>query len=437
MTKNMIKNNKSTIKNGLIASGRALGGMAGSQIGMPIMGEHVGEKVFANISRAIGSGDYEVMGARANSLFTGDARSSEKGVRITHREYITDIVSSGTGQFNIRGFDINPGESSTFPYLAPLANLFEEFTIHGMIFEYVSTSSNYAANTALGTLIASAEYNTSALPYTSKVQMENANNAIAARPDKNMMFGIECAEFPNRRYYVSTAATAATNINLTTPCTFYFADVLPANILPGTQLGELWVSYDISFYRPRPQSVSTLTRMVHCKYKFPTTKAVTDKAVVVTDAFSSGSVSFTTSGFKVAPVVSNSGITFSGVIGDTYMMYTAVRQNALAGTVSLKTASTELGPTFNTAAVTAANLLSTAASSYGQSIDALPLLTTGTQITDFGNIFTFRFTGNTNVTIDPFAAGANWFYTTTNNDAFLYGDVWIVYLGTNNSNVVY
>ncbi len=325
IAKNVANAAKPVVKQGLLSSGRALGSFAGSQIGMPVLGATIGEKVFSKISKAIGSGDYAIMGASTNSLISGNIKHKDDAFHFVHREYITDIVSAGTGAFNLRAYDCNPGLSTVFPYLAPIASQFEEFRINGMIFEFVSTSSNYAANTALGTLIMSAEYNSTATPYSTKVSMENSNNALAERPDKNMMFGIECNEFAQSKYYVITSNTASTPQNLTTPCTFYFGDVLPSNIVAGTVLGELWVSYDISFFKPRP-SQSIGTNFTHLRGVYSSVEASASSATLNLSKGSQSLVSLS-NGYGVW---TNSGIQITGNINDVFILTVTCRANASA-----------------------------------------------------------------------------------------------------------
>jgi hypothetical protein len=211
----------------------------------------------AKVSKLIGSGDYATSGETAiNDLIKGcpdsSASFSSKGevTRIRHREYIQDVVTGPVaGVFNNTALNINPGLASLFPYLASIAQNYEEYRIRGMVIEFVSSTSPYNTNGAMGTLILSMEYNPLAPPYTSKPQMENSAEAVSARFDKNMMYGVECSAFFQNMYlvrYQTASPLSAYDVG-----TFQFATA-PASTFPvNSVVGELWVSYDVELMRPR------------------------------------------------------------------------------------------------------------------------------------------------------------------------------------------
>jgi len=91
--------------------GRKLGGYVGG----------MAQKWIGNIT---GLGDYAPHGfdVKKNILGTSAAvpyvNKIGQGVRITHREYLGDIVTSSTqGQFKLSSYKIQPSSSVTFPWL--------------------------------------------------------------------------------------------------------------------------------------------------------------------------------------------------------------------------------------------------------------------------------------------------------------------------------
>jgi hypothetical protein len=249
-------------KGAITNAGSSVGNMLGSKIGMGVKGGEVGKALGAKLSRLIGSGDYTTSGedVQVNSLIKGTATqtmsfsTTSGGTRIAHREFIQDVRTgtySGDSTFNIQSFPINPGLPFSFPYLANIALNYEEYVVHGMIFEFVSSTSPYNSSSAMGTYIMSMEYDAAALPFTNKPQMENSDFAMSARFDKCGMYGVECKSNVQNAYYVRYSNT--TNLPLTTTDlgTFYFA-TQPAITFPeNSVIGELWVTYDIEFRRPR------------------------------------------------------------------------------------------------------------------------------------------------------------------------------------------
>jgi hypothetical protein len=252
---------KPAIKEALTSIGSTAGSTIGSQVGQAKKGSAIGSMLARKLSRLVGSGDYKTSETTVtNSLFPGAEKKSSSanatfgqsssGVRIQHREYIEDLISSSSSAgFQISAYSINPGLASTFQWLSQIAQNFEEYIFHGLVFEFVSTTSQFNSNSNMGSVIMSAEYNAFAPEFTTKPQMENSDFAVSARPDNCIMYGVECANNAQSSYYVRSGGSSSQPINLTDLGTFYIALQNVAYAL-GTSLGEIWVTYDVEFRRP-------------------------------------------------------------------------------------------------------------------------------------------------------------------------------------------
>jgi hypothetical protein len=250
---------KSMVKAGLHHAGGALGSYAGNKFGNSSTGKKVGQNLAARISRLIGSGDYTTNSVAANSLMKGGSTtnalasfgSTSGGVRIQHREYISDVYAGAINSFAIiETLPVNPGLSSTFQYLAQIAQNFEEYIFHGLVFEFVSTTSPYLSGGAMGSIVMSMEYDSALAAFTSKPQMENSDFAISARPDTSILYGIECKDQPlNGRYVRGSGTLTNQPVNLTDIGTMYIGNQ-NTTITAGTSLGELWVTYDVELRKP-------------------------------------------------------------------------------------------------------------------------------------------------------------------------------------------
>jgi Viral coat protein (S domain). len=224
---------------------------------------NTGVKALANRAQSYisGMGDYDISGITQNSLlgkmsptvpqFSNATISG--GVRVVHREYIKDILSSQL--FNNEIFPINPGLPSSFPWLSRIAQNFEQYRIHGMIYEFKSGSSDSlnSTNTALGYVIGAVEYNTLNPGYANKLEMENALFCSSTKPSLGMITAVECQpiQTPVSVMYVRTGfeSTAVYDRRLFDLGIFNIATVgMQAD---GANLGELWVSYDIELYKTR------------------------------------------------------------------------------------------------------------------------------------------------------------------------------------------
>lgn len=245
---------------------RAVGTAAGSYLGNPALGYQAG----AGLSRIFGYGDYTVAN---NSLWDGGAPVVANGPRyvdISHREYLFDVYAgSGTPTaFTSQTIAINPGLIQSFPWLSAIAGQFNEWEPLGILVGFESTSSGYAANTALGRVIIASEYNANSVqpnvsafagqPYSSPQEMENSEFCTTGSIDKNLLHPIECALGERPVKILSTrTANAASLVTGTTSSDLRFTDLCNVQIAtvgcptPGAILGKLIITYTIRLWKPQ------------------------------------------------------------------------------------------------------------------------------------------------------------------------------------------
>lgn len=239
-------------------AGRALGGYLGGPAGA-LAGDALGGMAHY-IGKVFGSGDYVTNSDRVKqNVLVNDAQvpqfgSSPNTVHIRHREYLGDIVSSATaGAFNVQTFSINPGQSASFPWLSNVVNVnFQQYRINGMLFEYRSMSADAlnSTNTALGSVIMATDYDSADSAFTSKAQMENTEFGISSKPSCSMIHAIECARSQtaiSELYVRPGNVPANADIRLYDLGKFYIATTGMQGA--SVNLGELWVSYDITFFK--------------------------------------------------------------------------------------------------------------------------------------------------------------------------------------------
>lgn len=256
---------KPVAKRALVDAGGIAGNFLGSKVGLGSQGATAGKQLASKLSRLIGTGDYSVLPATANSLLPSPGQKSAYasfqdqtfGTRVSHREYVQDILTGPTaGVFNINTFPINPSLFTSFPYLAPIAQNFEEYVVKGLVYEFISTTSPYNANSAIGSVIMTCEYNAALPAFTSKAAMENSEFALSGRFDQSLMYGVECAENSQNAYYCRGQPGMAPLPVTTTDLGDFYIATAPASTFPANSIiGELWVSYDIEFRRPRISAI--------------------------------------------------------------------------------------------------------------------------------------------------------------------------------------
>lgn len=196
---------------------RALGGIGGASAGTylgfdPMVSTAAGSGLGAALSRWLGFGDYSVA---TNSLVqsakaAGSIPSMHKtgqSIIVRHREYISEI--RGAVNFTIRNqVYINPGLSTSFPWLAGLATQFSEYRIRGMVFHYIPSSGQAVSSTnaAIGTVMIQTSYRASEPLPLNKQELLNEYWSNEARASEEFCHPIECnpKENPFNVQYVRT-----------------------------------------------------------------------------------------------------------------------------------------------------------------------------------------------------------------------------------------
>jgi len=233
------------------------GGLAGTIVGgmfnRPNLGRSVGRYLGSGIGGIFGSGDYTMTNMQPSyNVLTNGAQipqfdRTRHSTVISHREYLGDIT--GTSAFTIREYPINPGMSNTFPWLASVANQFQEYRIHGMIFEFRPLITDFITAGQPGVVVMATNYNAEAPAYTTKQQMENSEFAVSVKPTCNLIHGVECAGNQTilpQRYVRNGSLVNDVDLQLYDYGKFQFATQGNPTVI----IGELWVSYTIEFFKP-------------------------------------------------------------------------------------------------------------------------------------------------------------------------------------------
>jgi hypothetical protein len=244
-------------KGSFAAGGAAIGARVGGA-----RGAGIGRDIGAGLSAISGYGNYKVA---ANSLARVSSSvdmvpqfvKNEHSVRVTHREFIGDLVAPALpGTFTNTEYAINPGNSSLFPWGSQMAKQYSQYKIHGMVMVYKAMTSDYAAAGPLGTVIMATNYNALDKKFITKVEMENSEFACSTKPSLSLVHAIECDTSVSgiKTLYIRDPANESTD---TSDRRFYdfgkfqvATTGLPAQVVPGTTMGELWISYDIEFMKP-------------------------------------------------------------------------------------------------------------------------------------------------------------------------------------------
>lgn len=232
--------------------GKHIGGMFGKPWG------RIGEGFGHIIGRILGSGDYQTGPMVRSNVLTNSTEVPQfadigRANVVIHREYIGDVITSSTiGAFKNESYDLQPANNRTFPWLSTIAENYEQYRIHGMVFFFKSTSGESVAstNTAIGTVILATEYNVDSPAFTNKQAMENSQFAQSGKASVSMIHGIECdlRDRPLNNYFIQPDGTQG-NDRFTNFGKFQIAT--QGFQAASVNVGELWVSYVIEFFKPQ------------------------------------------------------------------------------------------------------------------------------------------------------------------------------------------
>lgn len=273
-----------------------------------------------------------------NSMKTG-------AIIVRHREYIGDIISSTV--FLNRNFPINPGMVGTFPWLAQIANAFEQYRFRGLIFEFKSLSADAlisaSTNIGQGTVIMATQYNALSPGFSTKIEMENYEYANSCKPSCSFMHPVECALYqtPNTPLYVRNGPIPPNaderlydlgNFNLAT-------QGLPS---ASGSIGELWATFEIEFFKPKytPNSAEGLGAdnfLSDCNLSIGQTSIITAQLPMgnLDQGFYAGNIGCRLSYNNISPTLTHLRISFppaSTEIGECFQITYAMANSS--GTIT-------------------------------------------------------------------------------------------------------
>lgn len=231
--------------------GGTLGGVAGGFFGNSKVGSSIGRWLGSGIGSIFGSGDYRVVGQPTKyNILAGSVPqfSSTRATNIVcHREYIGDIT--GTSAFNNNVYPLNPGVPTAFPWLQSVAVNYQQYRFHGIMFEFRPLLTDYVTSGAPGVVVMSTNYNSDLPKYVSKQEMENAEFAVSTKPTEALRHMVECDPLQTtiKELYVRGGPVPSNqDLRLYDLGNFQFA----TQSNPNQNLGELWVTYCVEFFKP-------------------------------------------------------------------------------------------------------------------------------------------------------------------------------------------
>lgn len=233
------------------------GGAVGGLVGMPSSGSAMGSGIGAALSKWLGSGDYQVS---SNSMVSSMKASgsipmmhkNDQTVVVRHKEFIGEIRSA-VDFTNRYSLELNPGVSSTFPWLSRIAGNYQEYRFKGIVFHYVPTSGSAVASTnnALGSVMMQTSYRATDTPPASKRELLNEYWSTETAPFETTCHPIECnpSENPfNVQYVRQKTVPVGDNLLMYDLGVTHIA--VSGQQVDNVVLGDLWVTYEVELKKP-------------------------------------------------------------------------------------------------------------------------------------------------------------------------------------------
>jgi len=184
--------------------------------------------------------------------FTSSSRNGDGRVRIRHREYIGDV--NGSVAFAQAAYPVQPGLSSTFPWLSGIAPLYESYLFHSLRFEFETLASTATA----GRVMMAIDYDALDVAPANKIGImsyHDASSCAAWEMSRFIADKKDLEKFGKQRYVRFGAQPANSDLKTYDVGAFYIAT---QGMGGTTAVGELYVSYDVEFMTPQLQAALAL-----------------------------------------------------------------------------------------------------------------------------------------------------------------------------------
>jgi hypothetical protein len=196
----------------------------------------------------LGANSTSVASAYSSQVKTNNPRISYglngKSCRVTHKEFIQNVT--GTSAFTIPIFlPLNPGLSGTFPWLAAIANNFEQYRVHKMRFCYLTRTGTNVP----GSVLIAPDYDASDVAPVSEQILSNYAEIVEDAPWKDICCSLRPAGMHalGPKKFVRNGLVPGQDLKTTDVGSIILATVDGT----ATNWGKLWVEYDVEFFEPQ------------------------------------------------------------------------------------------------------------------------------------------------------------------------------------------
>lgn len=220
------------------------------------IGRRVGSTLIPGIRSGIktltGFGDYT---ENTNSLVVGGhlAKPPSFGeggvintdsVRFSHKNNFASLVVPTNGEFAVQSYLVHGGNPILFPMLYEYSRMYTKVVFEQIIVDFQSHTSPYSTNAAMGTVMLGFVSNPAAADYSTEEEFLNSSGTCSGRPDKNLVYGIECKD--KKELFLQNDSVTGTNaIGNYALGTIQVGSSVGPGYVAGASLGRIRVAYTV------------------------------------------------------------------------------------------------------------------------------------------------------------------------------------------------
>lgn len=168
---------------------------------------------------------------------------SANTVRIKHRELVEPALLGSTTFSLQETYVVNPGLSSSFPWLSGMASTWQEYELHALRYEFLTRVSTATA----GSIMMSPDLDPTNPPPNNEISTSNNPSTVEGPVWHDLICNVNLkgSKAVSKRF-VRTGPEVG-DAHLFDALTMYIITSDCANSNP---IGKIWVEYDVSFYLP-------------------------------------------------------------------------------------------------------------------------------------------------------------------------------------------
>jgi len=175
--------------------------------------------------------------------FAGGSRQGRKSWRFSGSELVGGVL--GSVAFETTKYTINPGLSSSFPWLAGEADKWEQYRFHRLCYRYVPR----CASTTVGSVLLSPDYNVRDQPPSSEVEAADTFGAAESSAWSGFKADLDVSSmFPFGPRKMTRSSVVAGDMNLYDSGALY---VSTTGEVDASLIGKLWVDYEVELFVPQ------------------------------------------------------------------------------------------------------------------------------------------------------------------------------------------